>query len=66
MNFSINKKSTLLSLDCKKYEDSAIGIINACNSAAAGSRMIVSHFREFMADEDDEEEEEDIDYDYDY
>jgi len=52
--------------DCKKYEDSAIGIINACNSATAGSRMIVSHFREFMAEYEDEEEEEDIDYDYDY
>ena len=54
-------------LDCKKLEDSAIGIINSCNSATSGSRMIISHFREFMANEDEEDEvENEIDYDYDY
>lgn len=52
--------------ECKKDEDTSIGIINACNSATAGSRMIVSHFRSFMANEEDEDEDEELDYDYDY
>ena len=58
--------NSLFDSECKKDEDTSIGIINACNSATAGSRMIVSHFRSFMANDEDEDEDEELDYDYDY
>jgi len=51
---------------CKKDEDAAIGIINACNSAT--SRVVVSHYRAFLAEQEDEDEEDHfmdyVDYDY--
>ena len=37
---------------CKKKEDEAIGIINACNKNTGG-RMMVSNFRSFMDQEED-------------
>ena len=56
------------SLVCKKEEDRAVHVINACNSATSRSVM-VSHYRAFMDAEEDLEAqfEEDMDYlDYDY
>ena len=45
---------------CKKSEDEAIGIVNACNKNKNGGRMLVSNFRSFM---DQEEDYRDEDYD---
>ena len=51
---------------CKKDEDAAIGIINACNTHS--SRVVVSHYRAFLAEQEDEDEEDHfmdyVDYDY--
>ena len=63
-NFSVH----FFALVCKKEEDKAVHVINACNSATSRSVM-VSHYRAFMDAEEDLEAqfEEDMDYlDYDY
>ena len=49
----------IFTLDCKKDEDEAIGVVNTCNKNAGG-RMLVSNFRSFM---DQEEDYRDEDYD---
>ena len=55
---------------CKKEEDKAVSVINACNSATTRGVM-VSHYRAFMDAEEDlqaqfEEDMEYVDYDFDY
>lgn len=53
---------------CKKEEDTAVGVINACQTGTARG-VVVSHYRAFLEDLEDEAERdaEEMDYiDYDY
>ena len=65
---AFNHKNVLSHVDiveCKKSEDEAIGIVNACNKNSGG-RMLVSNFRSFMDQEEDYNDEDYDLYDDDY
>ena len=55
--------------DCKKEEDTAISVINACQTGTSRGLVVVSHYRSFIEDLEDEAQQdaEDMEYyDYDY
>jgi len=56
------KKCTDAIIDCKKYQDAAIAIINTCNRHSSSSRIFVSYHEDY----EDEFEDDDYDIDYDY